>query len=100
MNTTDENSQADGFRSAHRVDNKDRPDYHQSLTPPVYPAPFQDCINKDNDRFYQQMQQLTQANQPVCGTNTHIFACDHAEKCKCGKSHRTVTPPKCGVCGK
>jgi hypothetical protein len=35
-----------------------------------------------------------------CDGNVHVFGCDHADKCKCGKSKRTVEPPKCAHCGK
>ena len=33
-------------------------------------------------------------------TDYHVFACEHATACKCGKASRKVEPPKCGVCGK
>ncbi len=36
----------------------------------------------------------------VCSGNTHVFGCDHAERCKCGKTKRKPEPPVCGHCGK
>lgn len=35
-----------------------------------------------------------------CSGNVHVFGCDHAEKCKCGKSKRKAEPPTCPHCGK
>lgn len=35
-----------------------------------------------------------------CSGDTHVFACEHADKCKCGKANRTPEPKKCGACGK
>lgn len=35
----------------------------------------------------------------ACSVNTHYWACDHAEKCKCGKVARVIEAPKCGTCG-
>lgn len=35
-----------------------------------------------------------------CSGNTHVFGCDHAKICKCGKAKRKVEPPTCGHCGK
>ena len=36
----------------------------------------------------------------TCGGNTHVFACEHADKCQCGKAVRVPDPKKCGACGK
>lgn len=45
--------------------------------------------------------QLIQPSQIThCSGQTHVFACEHAEKCKCGKASRTPEPRMCGVCGK
>jgi hypothetical protein len=35
-----------------------------------------------------------------CDGNVHVFGCDHAAKCKCGKTSRKPEPPKCAHCGK
>jgi hypothetical protein len=36
----------------------------------------------------------------LCDGNVHVFGCDHAEKCKCGKTKRKPEPPQCAHCGK
>lgn len=35
-----------------------------------------------------------------CSSECHVFECEHATKCKCGKASRKVEPPKCHACGK
>ena len=35
-----------------------------------------------------------------CTDDIHVFACEHAEFCKCGKAARAPEPKKCGICGK
>ena len=35
-----------------------------------------------------------------CSGDTHVFGCEHAEKCKCGIASRKVAPKKCATCGK
>jgi hypothetical protein len=37
---------------------------------------------------------------PTCSGDVHVFACEHATKCKCGTASRNVAAPKCGICGK
>lgn len=34
----------------------------------------------------------------VCIGNLHVWACEHAESCKCGQATRAM--PKCPGCGK
>jgi hypothetical protein len=44
---------------------------------------------------------ITTTNEPTeCGANLHVFGCDHATKCKCGKTRRKPEPPTCAHCGK
>jgi hypothetical protein len=44
---------------------------------------------------------ITVAPVPIhCDGNTHVFACEHADTCKCGKASRVPEPKKCGACGK
>jgi len=44
---------------------------------------------------------LTVSTVPTqCSGDYHVFACEHADKCKCGKANRTPEPKKCGACGK
>jgi len=38
--------------------------------------------------------------QQYCQGETHVFGCEHAEKCKCGIASRKVEPKRCGSCGK
>jgi hypothetical protein len=40
------------------------------------------------------------ATQQWCDGNVYVFACEQADKCRCGKATRQPEPKKCGVCGK
>jgi hypothetical protein len=45
--------------------------------------------------------QITVTTTPVvCSGDVHVWACEHAEKCRCGKAHRKPEPKKCLSCGK
>lgn len=45
--------------------------------------------------------QITYPTTPFyCLGDVHVFGCEHADKCKCGKASRTPEPKKCGACGK
>lgn len=35
-----------------------------------------------------------------CSGNYHLWACEHAERCKCGKATRKVEPRICSECNK
>jgi hypothetical protein len=35
-----------------------------------------------------------------CADDCHVFGCEHADTCKCGKATRTPEPKTCGCCGK
>lgn len=35
-----------------------------------------------------------------CSGDTHVFGCQHAEACKCGKATRKVEPRVCPHCKK
>lgn len=60
-----------------------------------YETPKHD-FNKDNAYYMQVIQNAWQG----CASNSHVFKCDHAETCKCGKATRKIEPPSCKECGK
>jgi hypothetical protein len=35
-----------------------------------------------------------------CAGDVHVWGCEHATACKCGKATRMPEPKKCGSCGK
>lgn len=35
-----------------------------------------------------------------CANDCHVFSCEHATKCKCGKATRKLEPKRCSECGK
>lgn len=43
---------------------------------------------------------LTVTNQWTCSDNTHVWPCEHAEVCRCGRATRKPEPKKCFGCGK
>jgi hypothetical protein len=61
---------------------------------------IQDNISYGSDRWNTYYIQSFPMTPVICSGNYHVFGCDHAEKCKCGKAQRKVEHPKCPCCGK
>lgn len=55
-----------------------------------------------SNQYQSQLVQFAYAPS-TCSANSHLFACDHAVKCKCGKTTRSeadLPVTTCGGCGK
>jgi hypothetical protein len=50
--------------------------------------------------WYQGYPWYWQTSPLLCSDNCHVFGCEHAEKCQCGKAKRKIEPKCCPTCGK